>query len=74
MARWRSLPADAMERAVRAYRPELYAQAARELGLPVPRSDHKTEGAHDAAWCLAADPTPIAMQPDPFCDGARFEA
>jgi NitT/TauT family transport system ATP-binding protein/nitrate/nitrite transport system substrate-binding protein len=74
IARWRSLPADAAERAERAYRPDLYAQAARDLGLPVPLSDHKIEGGHASAWHLAADPSPIAMLPDGFCDEAYFEA
>jgi NitT/TauT family transport system ATP-binding protein/nitrate/nitrite transport system substrate-binding protein len=72
MARWRSLPEDATERAARAYRPDLYAQAARALGLPVPLVEEKTEGAHDAPWLLPADPTALAMLPDPFCDGACF--
>jgi hypothetical protein len=73
MARWRSLPADAAERAERAYRPDLYAQAAHELGIPVPLADRKTEGGHDESWSLAATPTPLAMLPDTFCDEAYFQ-
>jgi NitT/TauT family transport system ATP-binding protein/nitrate/nitrite transport system substrate-binding protein len=73
MARWRPLPADAAERAERLYRPDLHARAARALGLPVPLADRKVEGGHDQTWELPAAPAPIPMQPDGFCDGARFE-
>jgi NitT/TauT family transport system ATP-binding protein/nitrate/nitrite transport system substrate-binding protein len=72
MARWHSLPADAVERAERAYRPDLYAQAARAVGQPVPLADRKPEGAHRAPWSLTAEPAPIPMEPDVFCDEARF--
>ena len=72
MSRWRSLPAEAASRAERAYRPDLYAEAARDLGLPVPGADRKTEGGHDAPWSLTTDSAPLSMLPDVFCDGARF--
>jgi NitT/TauT family transport system ATP-binding protein/nitrate/nitrite transport system substrate-binding protein len=55
------------------YRPDLYAEAANALGLPVPSSDMKTEGERDHPWLLPAVPSPIAMGPDRFCDGARFD-
>lgn len=72
MGRWRTLPPDAAERAEQAYRPDLYAEAARSLGLPVPRIDRKPEGGHGAGWSLEADLTPIPMLPDEFCDHAQF--
>jgi two-component system, oxyanion-binding sensor len=74
MARWGDVPA-ALDRdaaAMRIYRPDLHAEAARALGLAMPRTDRKPEGGHEEPWRLAADPTPIEMAPDPFCDGAHF--
>ncbi len=75
MARWGELPGS-LDRAAAAqqiYRPDLLADAARALGLAVPREDRKPEGGHAAPWQLEADPAPIAMAPDPFCDGASFQ-
>ena len=46
--------------------------AARALGLPVPLAERKEEGAHATAWLLPAEPAPIPMGPDLFCDGQRF--
>jgi ABC-type nitrate/sulfonate/bicarbonate transport system substrate-binding protein len=72
MARWDiidpALDLDALAR--RVYRPDLYRAIAAPLGLAVPRSDSKAEGAHQAPWQLDAAPVPIAMGPDSFCDGA----
>lgn len=73
MARWRPLPAGAVARAAGAYRPDLYAEAARAVGLSVPDRAEKTEGGHDAPWMLPAEPQPLPMLADGFCDGARFE-
>jgi len=74
MARWGELPAalDREAAAQQIYRPDLLAEAAQAQGLAVPREDRKPEGGHKAAWQVAADPAPIAMAPDPFCDGASF--
>jgi hypothetical protein len=44
------------------------------MGISVPLTDSKSEGAHDAPWSLEAAPTPIIMGPDSFCDGAIFES
>jgi NitT/TauT family transport system ATP-binding protein/nitrate/nitrite transport system substrate-binding protein len=76
MARWGDLPAgiDRAAAAMQVYRPDLHTEAARALGLPVPRADRKQEGGHDAPWTIDAEPAPIAMPPDPFCDGAQFPA
>jgi len=73
MARWGLIPAttDFKRVAEQVYRPDLYALAARSLNLPVPRKTFKTEG-HATAWRCAADPSPIDMEPDGFCDGVPF--
>jgi two-component system, oxyanion-binding sensor len=55
------------------FRPDLYAQAARSLGLPVPSVSVRSEGRHSETWVLPASPAPIAMGPDCFVDGARFD-
>ncbi|MBI3517522.1 MAG: ABC transporter substrate-binding protein, partial [Proteobacteria bacterium] len=74
MARWGYLdgtidPAGATA----VFRPDLYAQAARALGLSVPTANDKSEGDHADGWLLPATPAPIAMGSDRFLDGARFE-
>jgi len=73
MARWDLIPAasDFKQIAERIYRPDLYAAAARSLNLPVPKKTFKSEG-HSTAWRCAADPSPIEMEPDGFCDGVPF--
>lgn len=55
------------------FRPELYAQAACSLGLPVPTAFAKSEGHHSSDWLLPASPAPIPMGPDSFIDGAVFD-
>lgn len=75
MARWDLIGAvDTEGLAARVYRPDLYRAAVVPLGISVPSTDSKMEGAHDAPWQLDATPNPIAMDPDSFCDGAVFEA
>lgn len=74
MARWGYLdgttdPAAALT----IFRTDLYADAARSLGVSVPSADEKSEGNHVAGWSLPAAPAPIAMGPDRFLDGARFD-
>jgi NitT/TauT family transport system ATP-binding protein/nitrate/nitrite transport system substrate-binding protein len=76
MARWGDLPAS-LDRAAaveRIYRPDLHATAAAALGMSVPTTDRKPEGGHERPWEIAAEPRPIAMAADPFCDGAAFPA
>jgi nitrate/nitrite transport system substrate-binding protein len=55
------------------YRPDLYRDAADGLGLAVPNADHKPEGAHARGWMLEDATSPIAMGPDRFFDGRRFD-
>ena len=74
MARWGYLGANAdLQPANAVYRPDLYAQAARSLGLPVPAAEIKTEGYHRERWLLPAAPASIPMGSDGFLDGARFD-
>ena len=74
MRRWGYLGADAdTDAAAAIFRPDLYAEAAGSLRLPVPVSAVKSEGHHYAEWLLPALPKPIAMGPDCFLDGARFD-
>ncbi|HUC12564.1 MAG TPA: CmpA/NrtA family ABC transporter substrate-binding protein [Stellaceae bacterium] len=55
------------------FRPDLYAEAARSLELPVPITAVKREGEHAGSWLLPAAPCPIEMRPDRFLDGAMFD-
>ena len=75
MARWDLIgDVDGEALAARVYRCDLYRAAVAPLGISVPLADAKPEGAHMAPWQLEATPTPIAMGPDGFCDGAVFAA
>jgi nitrate/nitrite transport system substrate-binding protein len=60
--------------AARAYRPDLYRIAAQQIGVPAPIVDEKVEGLHSASWVLDEATAPIAMAPDLFFDGRRFDA
>jgi two-component system, oxyanion-binding sensor len=74
MRRWGYVGADVdCESAAAIFRPDLFAAAARALGVSVPERWRKKEGGHAAAWQLPASPAPIPMRPDLFMDGARFE-
>ena len=73
MARWDlvgRLDADSL--VARVYRPDIYRAAVAPLGLDVPVSNSKSEGAHDQPWQLEASPHAIAMAADRFCDGKVF--
>ncbi|HEX2761705.1 MAG TPA: CmpA/NrtA family ABC transporter substrate-binding protein [Rhizomicrobium sp.] len=75
MVRWDLIgDIDAGALAARVYRPDLYRAAVAPLGISVPLTDSKLEGAHDAPWQLGASPNSLPMGPDSFCDGAVFEA
>jgi len=74
MTRWGYIGSDVdCSAACDAFRPDLYAEAARSVGISIPTISVKSEGYHDATWHLPALPTAIAMGPDRFLDGARFE-
>lgn len=55
------------------YRPDLYREAARELGLPYPTAGYKSEGLHDEPQLLAEATAPLLLGPDCFCDGRVFD-
>ena len=76
MMRWGQIPqtVDMGAAAIRAYRPDLYRIAAQQLGVPAPIVDEKVEGLHSASWVLDEATAPIAMAPDLFFDGGRFDA
>lgn len=76
MARWRQLttPIDLVGVARRVYRPDLYRDAARAVGISAPQADVKSEGTHAAAWTLPGTLGPITMSSDLFFDGATFNA
>lgn len=69
MVRWNLVSGDVDVEGIaqQIYRPDLYADAAATLGLSVPRATYKEEG-HGEPWLLSADPSPITMEPDGFCD------
>jgi nitrate/nitrite transport system substrate-binding protein len=80
MVRWGQVSeaVDIAQVADRVYRPDLYREAARALGLPVPELNEKTEGTHHAEWTLESTPANgnrggIAMGADRFIDGAVFD-
>ena len=74
MQRWGYVAQNAdLGSAAAIFRPELQAQAARSLGLPVPTASVKSEGHHSSDWLLPASPAPIPMGADSFIDGAVFD-
>lgn len=73
MQRWGYVARDAdLGGAAAVFRFDLYAHAARSLGLPVPTAASKTEGGHSSQWLLPASPAPILMGTDRFIDDASF--
>jgi nitrate/nitrite transport system substrate-binding protein len=75
MRRWGQLaePADLAAIASEVYRPDLYREAAGELGLLAPAIDLKREGVHTEPWLLDTSSGPLAMGPDAFFDGGVFD-
>ena len=74
MQRWGYVAQNAdLGAAVAIFHPELYAQAAGSLGLPVPAAPVKSEGYHSSDWLLPASPASIPMGADSFIDGAVFD-
>lgn len=74
MQRWQHLGAvpDLAACVARCVRPDLYRQAAADLGLSVPREDSKPEGAHTRTWWLPGSRGDIEMAADAFLDGEVF--
>ncbi len=75
MYRWGQLetPVDIKKTASRIYLPELYRQAAKEVGVAAPTIDWKTEGANKGPWTLKQATAPIPMGSDLFFDGMKFD-
>lgn len=73
MRRWGYVREGGTDNAVTIFLPELYAKAARSLGLPVPTAPVKSEGYHCCSWSLPAYPSPIPMGADRFIDGLAFD-
>jgi ABC-type nitrate/sulfonate/bicarbonate transport system substrate-binding protein len=75
MVRWGHVAEeiDLNDAAERVYRPDLYAEAAADLGIACPTTDRKTEGGNPQAWTLDQATRPIEMGRDSFLDGGRFD-
>lgn len=75
MKRWNMAPAalDTRSAAESVFRPDLYRVAALALGLRVPLTDYKTEGAHATPWTLQKATSPMEMGPDLLLGGATFD-
>jgi nitrate/nitrite transport system substrate-binding protein len=75
MIRWGQLetPIDIRKTASQIYRPDLYREAAKALGVAAPSIDWKTEGSNHAPWLLKQATTPIPMGPDLFFDGMKYD-
>ncbi|CUW37215.1 putative nitrate transporter component, nrtA [Magnetospirillum sp. XM-1] len=75
MKRWGMAPAalDTRSAAEAVFRPDLYRVAALALGLRVPLTDYKTEGAHAGPWTLLKATRPMEMGPDLLLGGATFD-
>lgn len=76
MIRWGQLnkPTNLLRAAREIYRPDIYIEATRELGLPRPNTDIKQEGAHNTPWLLEPSTAPIPMGADCFFDGKIFDS
>jgi len=75
MVRWGQIeePLDVKAAAARIYRPDIYQEAAKGLGVPYPTVDAKTEGTHAGPWTLTDATKPIPMGPDRFFDGMTYD-
>ena len=75
MIRWGQIetPIDIARTASEIYRPDIYREAVKSLGIPTPTVDMKTEGTHAEAWTLQDATAPIAMGPDLFFNGDVFD-
>jgi len=76
MYRWGQIeaPMDMGLVARQVYRPELYRQAAKSLGIVAPGIDDKPEGIHRGAWKLEGPGKPLSLGQDLFFDGKAFNA
>jgi ABC-type nitrate/sulfonate/bicarbonate transport system substrate-binding protein len=75
MYRWGQIDRaiDIKKTAADVYRPDIYRAAAKELGVPYPTIDYKSEGTHNGPWTLKDATQPVAMGPDTFFDGMTYD-
>ncbi len=75
MIRWGQIdkPLDIRKTAASIYRPDIYRQAVKELGIAAPSIDWKPEGIHNKNWTLKQATSPIEMGPDMFFDGMKYD-
>ncbi len=75
MIRWGQIekPLDIAKTAGEIYRPDIYREAVKSLGIPVPTIDVKTEGTHAEPWTLEEATKPIVMGSDLFFNGDVFD-
>jgi ABC-type nitrate/sulfonate/bicarbonate transport system substrate-binding protein len=75
MYRWGQIDKalDIKKTAAQIYRPDIYREAARDLGVAYPTIDHKTEGTHGRPWTLEQATAPIPMGRDMFFDGGVYD-
>ncbi|MEY3220375.1 MAG: hypothetical protein RIT27_1732 [Pseudomonadota bacterium] len=75
MIRWGQIetPLNIRKTAESVYRPDLYREAAKALGVSYPTIDSKTEGTKNKIWTLNDATSPIEMGSDMFFDGKTFD-
>lgn len=75
MYRWGQIgrAMDIKKAAAEVYRPDIYREAAKELGIPYPTIDYKTENHHHKHWLLEHATKPIEMGPDLFFDHMSYD-
>ena len=76
MYRWGQIDqlTDIQALASRIYRPDIYRDAAKALGMSAPSIDHKPEGVHAESWILSEATHPITMGSDQFFDTKQYDA
>lgn len=76
MIRWGQIekPINVKTTAESIYRPDLYREAAKALGVAYPTIDLKTEGTNSKPWTLNDATSPIQMGSDIFFDGKVFDS
>jgi len=75
MIRWGQIekPLNIKATAESIYRPDLYREAAKALGVAYPTIDYKSEGTNSKLWTLNDATSPIEMGSDVFFDGKTFD-
>lgn len=75
MYRWGQITRaiDIKKAAASIYRPDIYREAAKELGVAYPTIDYKRESVHTHAWSLRQASAPIEMGSDLFFDKVSYD-